>query len=91
MAAPAHQSLDVVVVVRELANGDRVAFPAAAPDLVSYGSESSCLEDPAHYGLGESFREQGRVEEAIKQYRKALRINPGFVVAHVNLGILLVS
>ena len=45
MAASSHHSIEVVVVVRELANGYRVAFPAAAPELVSYGTESSCLEE----------------------------------------------
>jgi len=40
----------------------------------------------AHYNLGIALREHGRVDEAIVQYRKALKIKPKYAEAHNNLG-----
>ena len=39
-----------------------------------------------HINLGVVYYEQGRVDEAIAEYRKALKINPNFDGAHNNLG-----
>ena len=41
----------------------------------------------ARYNLGIAMAEKGQVNEAIKQYREALRINPGYAAVHTNLGI----
>jgi Tfp pilus assembly protein PilF/uncharacterized membrane protein YhaH (DUF805 family) len=41
---------------------------------------------PAHINLGNAFTDQGRLDEAIVQYRRALRISPGYAEAHYNLG-----
>ncbi|OHB67268.1 MAG: hypothetical protein A2V70_12335 [Planctomycetes bacterium RBG_13_63_9] len=44
----------------------------------------------AHYNLGNiALREPGGPERAIVHYRKALEVNPRYVPAHVNWGILL--
>jgi len=43
----------------------------------------------ARINLGVALEQQGRREEAIAQYREALRIDPGRVQAHNNLGNLL--
>ena len=43
----------------------------------------------AHYNLGNTLRELGRLSEAEGSYRQALRINPDFAMAHGNLGITL--
>ncbi len=43
----------------------------------------------AHVNLGVALRDQGRVPEAIDQYREALKIQPNYVVAHNNLGTAL--
>jgi tetratricopeptide (TPR) repeat protein len=40
----------------------------------------------AHYNLGRSFFQIGRVEEAIVHYRKAIELQPRFVQAYNNLG-----
>jgi tetratricopeptide (TPR) repeat protein len=45
----------------------------------------------AHNNLGIALFEQGKVDEAIHHYRKALSIRPGFVFAHSNLGGALVK
>jgi len=43
----------------------------------------------AHYNLGNDLRNRGRFDEAIEQYREALRINPSYDWAHNNLGMVL--
>ena len=40
----------------------------------------------AHYLLGDNLTEQGRLEEAIAHYQKALEIQPDYAYAHNNLG-----
>ena len=43
----------------------------------------------AHYNLGITLKELGRLNEAEASYRRALQINPNFAMAHNNLGITL--
>ncbi|MBC8433214.1 MAG: tetratricopeptide repeat protein [Desulfobacterales bacterium] len=45
----------------------------------------------SHYNLGTALEKQGRTEEAIEHYLKALRIRPGYVDAYNNLGVSLFS
>lgn len=40
----------------------------------------------AHYNLGIEFFNQGRLDEAIREYLTALKINPNYIDAHNNLG-----
>jgi tetratricopeptide (TPR) repeat protein len=40
----------------------------------------------AHNNLGNALLQHGRTEEAIAQYRKALKANPAYTDAHYNLG-----
>lgn len=40
----------------------------------------------AHYNLGKTLSDQGRVDEATTQYEQALRIKPDYAEAHSNLG-----
>src|SRR5215831_1907182 len=40
----------------------------------------------AHNNLGTALQDQGRLAEAIAQYRRALALNPGYAEAHGNLG-----
>ncbi|MGD0261153.1 MAG: tetratricopeptide repeat protein [Verrucomicrobiota bacterium] len=40
----------------------------------------------AHYIFGDSLSEQGRLDEAIAHYQKALEIQPDYAYAHNNLG-----
>jgi len=41
---------------------------------------------PAHCNFGVVLAEQGRLDEAIEQYERALQLQPDFVEAHHNLG-----
>ena len=43
----------------------------------------------AHYNLGNALYDQGKPDEAIAEYRTAIRLKPDFAVAHYNLGLAL--
>jgi len=45
--------------------------------------------DIMHYNLGVILTEQGRFDEALRHYREALRIRPGYAKVHNNLGSIL--
>jgi tetratricopeptide (TPR) repeat protein len=45
----------------------------------------------AHNNLGTALAAEGKKEEAIAHYRKAIEINPTFTIAHLNLGAALVA
>ena len=45
----------------------------------------------AHYNLGAVYSESGKYEEAIKPYKRAIRINPDYSEAHYNLGFAYVK
>ena len=44
-----------------------------------------------HNNLGNALKRQGKFEEAIAHFKKALQINPGYAKAHNNLGTALAS
>ena len=48
----------------------------------------NCSSD-TYYNIGASLEQQGNVEESIKYYQTALKLNPDNVMAHNNIGILL--
>jgi superkiller protein 3 len=41
----------------------------------------------AHYNLGNAYSAQGKLDEAVREYQEALRINPNLAEAHNNLGL----
>ncbi len=45
--------------------------------------------DVAHLNLGEVFQNEGRLNEALAEYREAARLSPGYYLGHSNLGSLL--
>jgi len=45
--------------------------------------------DLAHYNLGMALKNQGKMEEALNEFRKAISIKPSSADAHNNLGIIL--
>ncbi|MGA2604403.1 MAG: tetratricopeptide repeat protein [Verrucomicrobiia bacterium] len=51
--------------------------------------EKSPNNPRAHGNLGLALEQAGRVQEAIRHYEQALRINPDYAEAHYNLGIAL--
>ncbi|MEP0873037.1 tetratricopeptide repeat protein [Trichocoleus desertorum AS-A10] len=47
-------------------------------------------DDPATYvGLGRTYRQQGKLEIAVKQYRRAIELNQNYAEAHLELANLL--
>jgi tetratricopeptide (TPR) repeat protein len=47
-------------------------------------------ENPTVYNnLGEAYRALNRMDEAVRCYRKAISLIPGYAIAHNNLGIAL--
>ena len=56
-----------------------------------FGHALAVTEDNyvAHNNLGLALEKKGQTDEAIGQFREALRLNPGFAEAHNNLGIAL--
>lgn len=57
--------------------------------LFTYGISVTKYNSVLHQDLGNALRDQGRNEEAIEQYRAALRINPSIASAHHNLAVAL--
>jgi tetratricopeptide (TPR) repeat protein len=45
----------------------------------------------AHNNLGNALLRKGQVDEALKQFQKALEINPNYAQAHSNLGVALLQ
>ena len=43
----------------------------------------------AHSNMGNALKEQGKIEEAIAAYEKALSIKPDYADAHYNIGTTL--
>ena len=43
----------------------------------------------AHNNLGNALQDQGKLDEAIACYRRALELKPDYAEAHTNLGIAL--
>ena len=50
--------------------------------------ESTPTDAEAHCNLGVIYGQQGRTDEAIREYQAALRINPDYDEAHYNLGVI---
>jgi tetratricopeptide (TPR) repeat protein len=57
--------------------------------LFKHAVEVTEMNIIAHTNLGVALFEQGKVEEAIKEYSEALAIQPNFAKAHNNLGVAL--
>jgi serine/threonine protein kinase/Tfp pilus assembly protein PilF len=45
----------------------------------------------AHYNLGNALRDQGRLDEAVDEYRAAFRLRKDYAEAHCNLGLVLLK
>lgn len=73
--------LGVGTIVRNAAWRDRVTFWS---DAVSKSPESP----RAHNSLGRALADEGRLEEADREFREALRIKPRHTESHFNLGLV---
>ena len=63
-----------------------VQSPGASDIFASQELEEKRKEALKIYELGEKYSKQGKMDEAIKQYRKALNLDPDLAEAHLNLG-----
>jgi tetratricopeptide (TPR) repeat protein len=57
--------------------------------LYTRALETTKNNDLAHYNLGMALKEQGKMEEALNEFRSAVKIIPDYVDAHNNIGIIL--
>lgn len=58
-------------------------------ELFNHALQVTEKNDLAHYNLGNAFRNQSNIEEALKNYEKALQIDPLSLYAHNNIGIIM--
>jgi tetratricopeptide (TPR) repeat protein len=81
--------LSVVLVITALYSAGTVKRnPIWKDDLTLWSDTVRKSPDSheAHINLGLAYDGQGRVDEAIEEFRFALRLNPGNEIAHYNLG-----
>ena len=52
-------------------------------------SGSSPTDAEAHNNLGTALEATGKLDEAIAEYREAIRLKPDYAEAHYNLGLTL--
>lgn len=65
-------------------------FPDAARNLrENLSSAQPDASSQAHFDQGNTYKDQGRLEQAIASYQKALSLAPASAAAHVNLGAAL--
>lgn len=75
------------VPVNRFNREDKEAFYRALGEYV-VGQQSMSDQAPAHLSLALLYDNQGRTDQALREYRLALRIDPGFLPARNNLGML---
>jgi Tfp pilus assembly protein PilF len=64
---------------------------APATDRSGYVAADLPASARAHFNYGAALQQEGRLDEAEKQYNAALRFDPNYVKVYVNLGQLFVS
>jgi Flp pilus assembly protein TadD len=57
--------------------------------LLSHSLNVTHNNSMAHYVLGQSLNQHGKVKEAVFHYNEALKIRPKFAMAHNNLGVIM--
>ncbi len=62
-----------------------------APDVTAAVVDPADTQSDAHFNQGNAYKDQGRLEEAIASYEKAVTLAPDFAAAHVNLGSALMQ
>jgi tetratricopeptide (TPR) repeat protein len=74
LVAPKIGALAVLVLAAGIVNSPAIGKPG--PSAAGYNN------------LGNAFNKEGKIEEAVDSYHQALRLEPGYGVAHYNLGNL---
>ncbi len=78
-----------VVGVLMVCAWNQTAYWKNGETLWSHALFCTTRNDLAHFNLGNTFRRDGRLDEAISQYQEALQIKPDSVESHNNLGLAL--
>jgi len=61
---------------------------ASSATLFDHNLKLTSKNYVAHNNLGLAMKEKGMIDQAVKHYSIALRINPNFELAHLNLGVI---
>jgi Tfp pilus assembly protein PilF len=84
--------LAVVIMVIVFILGERTWSEASGYESMEIHCRRTLVGNPdawtAHNNLGNVFNSQGRLDEAAREYRSALRLKPSDAGAHANLGIV---
>ncbi len=70
----------------------QILQPSLREDAIRFATAAVALrpQSPgAHINLGHALRDKGRLDEAIAEYREAIRLQNDFTEAHDNLGLVL--
>jgi 4-amino-4-deoxy-L-arabinose transferase-like glycosyltransferase len=69
----------------------QIHMQKSEPEKALLALQNAVQADPRSYytrnALGSLFSDMGRYDEAIEEFRHAIKLSPGFVDAHYNLGI----
>ena len=60
-----------------------------AVELIGRAVDTDPRQPVYHYNLGFALRAGGRLEAALAAYEQAVRLNPAFIEAQINRGIML--
>ncbi|TXT25729.1 MAG: methyltransferase type 12 [Gallionellaceae bacterium] len=80
-AEPGHADALHFLGIIALQSGDKIAAAELIGKAIRVKPTSLM-----HYNLGLAFRAQGKLDEAIASYRRAIALQPGYAEAHFNLG-----
>ena len=64
---------------------------AREPESSLSAADRSDLLAKAHYNIGRVLARRGETDEAMKEYQRALELNPRYAYAHTNFGLLLLD
>jgi Tfp pilus assembly protein PilF len=70
---------------------DTVGNHAAAIELIGQAIGFKTNEPFYHGNLGQALQNAGRVDEAVAEYERALKINPGMVAVLINMGNIVMA
>jgi len=82
------QHFEAALKIKPDMQAAREALKTLKDFLASGGTTSKFPESAVeHYRRGTQFHVRGQIDEAIKEYREAIRLQPGLAQAHSNLGL----
>lgn len=79
----------IVLVVLSYLTWRQCGYWKNSTEMYNHALRSTKDNDQAHFGLANVLKSEGNIEEALKHYREAVRINPEFPDCHNNIGTIL--